>query len=393
MRKILLSMTLLLALPSFSQKSWVLVAVDAPAIEMKKSYRYNDKNLVNWIYNYDGWYPEYNSISVLDYDDEGRQTKEHLYQDIEIVGGEDHTQWLYACLIEYTYDDQGRLVQRVNYNNFDRIEVPSDLGGVISYEYDEDGRLKMERTFWDLEKTDEIQRLEYVYNESGLLERLDQYYSDFFTKEFVLSGHDDYSYDEESRLAKVETWYIDMFTAEEMSLGGISFTYDENGRLVKRADFGDSGAETSKNEFLYPDEISPAPVDDIDFPFNIESKETNQLYSLFTEAPEAMNEYAVDRNTGEMAFITKWSYVYERSLAGVGNVFGEPVSGSALTGGFRDGHLVLGGVDQGSLVSVYTTDGSVVYRGAYSDGGIDMSGLVSGTYCVVARNGVIKIRK
>ena len=393
MRKILLSMAVLMALPSFSQKSWVMVSQEAPAIDVKMSYRYNEKNLVNWILSYDGWYPESNSISLIDYDEQGRQTKEHLYQDIEMVGGEDHTQWLYACLIEYTYDDQGRLVQRVNYNNFERVDVPSDLGGVITYEYDEKGKIIMERTYWDLEKNEELQRLQYVYDENGLLERMDQYYADYSTGDFYLSGHEDYSYDSESRIVRIDIWGYDMFTGEEISLGGISFTYDDQGRLIKRADHGDTGAESFKNEFLYPEEISPAPVDDIDFPYNHESRSSNQLFSLFTEAPEAMNEYAVDRATGQMAFITRWTYVYDRSLAGVGNVCREPVTSKAVFGGFYDDHLVLRGVERGSFVSVYGADGSMVYRGVYSDGGIDMSGLVSGAYCVVTRNGAVKIRK
>lgn len=393
MRKILLSMAVLVALPSFSQKSWVLVSQEAPAIDVKKSYRYNEKNLVNWILSYDGWYPESNSISLIEYDEQDRQTKEHLYQDIDMVGGEDHTKWLYACLIEYTYDDQGRLVQRVNYNNFDRVEFPSDLGGVITYEYDEEGKISLQRTFWDLEKTDEFQRLQYNYDENGLLERIEEYYSDFYTGNFDLSGHEDYSYDDKSRIARIDSWGFDMFTGEEVSMGGRSFAYDEQGRIVKIADLGDSGAENSKNEFLYPDEISPAPIGDIDLPYNHESKNANQLFSLLTEAPEAMNEYAVDRATGQMAFITKWTYVYERSLVGVGNICREPAISKAVFGGFHDGHLMLCGVEQGSLVSVYGADGSMVYRGAYSDGGIEMSGLASGAYCVVTRNGAVKIRK
>lgn len=393
MRKILLTMAVLMALPSFSQKSWLLVSQEAPSVDIKRSYRYNDKNLVNWIYTYDGWYPEYNSISLLDYDDADRQIREHLYQDINVVGGEDHTQWLYGCLIEYAYDDQGRLSQRVNYNNFEGTGAPADLGGVISYEYDEEGRLKKERTFWDLEKTDEIQRLEYVYDKRGLLERMDQYYLDYITKDFVLSGHEDYVYDEELRLLKIESWYTDPFTGEEASGGGILFAYDEKGRLVKRSDITDSGAESSKSEFVYPDEITPAPIDDIVFPYSLETSSTNQLFSLFTEAPEYMNEYTVDRATGEMAFIAKWTYVYDRSFVGVGNVCREPAGGKVVFGGFRDGRMVLGGVEQGSLVSVYGTDGAVVYRGAYSGAGIDMSGLASGTYCVATRNGAIKVRK
>ena len=66
--------------------------------------------------------------------------------------------------MEYTYDEQGRLATRVNYNNFGGEFT---LGGLLDYTYDDAGNLLKVSTYWDLNKTMLFSEEEYTY-ENGV---------------------------------------------------------------------------------------------------------------------------------------------------------------------------------------------------------------------------------
>ena len=68
-----------------------------------------------------------------------------------------------CIIIDYTYDGDGNLASRTNYNNFDGVWK---LGGVYRYLYDPDGRILLsELTMGGIV----FQRVEYTYYDGNLV--------------------------------------------------------------------------------------------------------------------------------------------------------------------------------------------------------------------------------
>ena len=135
-------------------------------------------------------------IDSLFYDERGNIVRLATWQKI---GGE----WLYACYVDYTYNEMNLRTSRTNYNDF-HDGWGFQLGGVYRYNYDEDGKM----TDWALEffGMDEYQKGLIEYDENGLklTETIQQY--------------------------NFGTYYLENNFMTE-------FEYDENGNVVREAEF------------------------------------------------------------------------------------------------------------------------------------------------------------
>ena len=103
----------------------------------------------------------------LFYDERGNIVKLATWQKLD---GE----WLYACYVDYTYNEQNLRTSRTNYNDF-HDGWGFQLGGVYRYNYDEECKM----TDWALEffGMDEYQKGLIEYDENGLklTETIQQY--------------------------------------------------------------------------------------------------------------------------------------------------------------------------------------------------------------------------
>lgn len=197
MRKFLLIAAMVMfALPTFAQN-----------YELRLASIYSDDGKELWDYVYSGndgvnlvCINEFDMLSgsdVIDslfYDERGNITRLATWQKVDGV-------WVYACYVDYTYDERNLRTSRSNYNNFG--DGP-ELGGVFNYKYDEEGRM----IEWSLKFiVDEHQKAIIEYDEEGrkISETMQQF--------------------------NFETYYLENAFLTE-------YEYDENGNCVKEAEYG-----------------------------------------------------------------------------------------------------------------------------------------------------------
>ena len=197
MRKFLLIAAMVMfALPTFAQN-----------YELRLASIYSEDGMELWDYVYSGndgvnlvCINEFDMLSgsdVIDslfYDERGNITRLATWQKVEGV-------WVYACYVDYTYDERNLRTSRSNYNDFG---YGPELGGVFNYKYDEEGKM----IEWSLKFiVDEYQKAIIEYDEEGrkISETMQQF--------------------------NFETYYLENAFLTE-------YEYDENGNCVKEAEYG-----------------------------------------------------------------------------------------------------------------------------------------------------------
>lgn len=97
------------------------------------------------------------------YDENWREIQEKGYQ--KFTGDDEYT---YTMQIHYTYDAQGRLATRTNYNiNAEHTDFV--MGGIYEYIYDDEGRLVGRDCYFDKERAEKFEEGIYEYDEKGRL--------------------------------------------------------------------------------------------------------------------------------------------------------------------------------------------------------------------------------
>ena len=324
----------------------------------------------------------YDCTTKYEYDADGNEILEKGYQKFD---GDDF--YTYSTQIHYTYDEQGRLASRTNYNlDFDRVNF--SLGGVYEYVY-EDGRLVKRNSYWDLERTNKFEEMVYTYDEQGRLAE-EAAYSAFFTDEMTFSSGIKYVYDDQDRVIEKITLMGDFYTGEPMPAGGEAFTYDEAGNLVKWVKYSDTQDDVTQSE-TYTHDTSIATAETL-FPVGNEWDGTAYLNSKNAVVSDTI--YTSDWFTGELGLYDVLEMEYSPIVAtGVGRIraaAGEPVQVASYDGGT----VRLTGVADNETVRVYSPAGLMMQSKGYNpQDGLDISGLPAGAYIISTEQGSVKIYK
>lgn len=352
-------------------------------------YVYNDANQVTEIRRYDTREPELNYIVVVTYDESGREIRSDLYQDINAVGSEDYNDFVLVAYVELQYNESNLVSERRNYNNWGASTGTEDwaLGGVLTYSYDESGRLTSEKTYFDAEASWLFQEIKYEYNAQGKLEQALTYRDNFGTMPLV--GRIEYNYDESGLLTSTKSYDADYGSDELKFSGSIEYTYTTEGSLLTRAELNRNGSEQQKSVFVYSE--NPMPAADIVFPYEFDEQSTNEIYSLMTFAPDSFEHYAMDQNSGLLFNDANYTYKYT-SISGTINIVDDRLGQAVSLRSLVDGKLSVTGVTDGTRVQVFRTDGTRAADTKCIGGNIDLSGLHGGTYLISIGKNVFKLR-
>lgn len=327
----------------------------------------------------DGWV--YDCTTKYVYDADGNEILEKGYQ--KFMGDDFYT---YSTQIHYTYDEQGRLTSRTNYNlGFDHADF--ELGGVYEYVYEGD-RLVQRNSYWDEERTDKFEEINYTYDEQGrLLE--EAAYSAFFGGDFTYSNGTQYIYDSQNRVTEKIQLSADFYTGEKTQVGGEVFTYDEAGNLVEWMTYGDSKDNPSGRE-VYTHDMSIATAETL---FPVENEWDGTAYLNSKNALLGSVIYSADWYTGELGVYDELEMEYSPVTGtGISSLYVKP--GETMQVVYDSEKARLTGVPAGEPVRVYSPSGLMMRSNAYNpQEGLDISNLPSGTYIISAKQGSVKIFK
>lgn len=184
---------------------------------------------------------EYELIDSVRYNEYNQMVRIDGYQ---LLGNT----WKHVYYLEYTYNNQGLLASRSNYNNFDGV---FEIGGTYEYFYNSNGQIvSTELTMGDML----YQVVEYEY-ENGLLATETWSYSNPFSSSDVFEPAErmDYSYNNDGNLILLTYNTFDGYSWEVY--GTRTYTYNEDGNCTEVHAYDADENETERSIFTFDNRL------------------------------------------------------------------------------------------------------------------------------------------
>lgn len=309
-------------------------------------------------------------------DDKGNVVLNQWYQIIDFVFNN-------TAKIEYTYDDNGNLIERINYQNYGKMQKQ----GHMKYYYNENNLLtKKELLYvWD----DSVwEYSEYEYDDNGRL------LSETITDTGIVSGGKpgvkqklQYTYNGDGFLERVLTLIINE-TGNLIESQKTEYSYDAAGNLTEVNDYLNKGGylPAGRVKYIYDLEVS---ADDVVYPFkDIDPLDPAEM--IYSNVIKYCNNKLV-KDSVWLEFEGTWGladireYKYENDP---GTSVKETVSAdnSELVVVNEGGVLYLPGVKDGEVVYVYDVNGKLLVVAEYNNSGIAVAGFPNGVKIVKVAN-------
>ncbi|MBR5253748.1 MAG: T9SS type A sorting domain-containing protein [Bacteroidales bacterium] len=351
-----------------------------PAEKMLTTGNYNyklssynsDDNYINCNYSYDAQHrlisvyeivpAEYELIDSVRYNEYNQMVRIDGYQ---LFGNT----WKNVYYLEYTYNNQGLISSRSNYNNFDGV---FEIGGTYEYFYNSNGQIiSSELTMADVL----YQVVEYEY-ENNLLATETWSYSNPFSQSdaFEPAERIEYTYNNEGNLALITYNTFDGYSWEVY--GTRTYTYNEAGNCTEVHAYDADENETERSIFTFDNRT----LEETLMPW---TPEMTRPYTYNNNNIYRLEEYwALDVNF-TLQYVCDYEYNYIDINAEVGladveknplNIFPNPTNNSITITGLEEGTHKMEIIDMsGRVVKTENIKNSQL---------IDLSALQEGCYLV-----------
>lgn len=346
-----------------------LSAIDSDDGMESEIFIYNDDNTPQGYYHYiendvsSSYYVEYA------YDDQRRIIEDKTLQDIYGTG--DINDMKTVCKCTYTYNEQGLLATRDNFNSAGSVLRQS---AHIVYSYDDAGRLVTEEQFWANRPSSAFAIFKYYYDDKGLLiERKETTEDAFAQGSYIDSGKTIYTYDEEGTLLSTKYYYLSSDNVPKLSETE-HLIYDEAGNIAKSERVTGSGVIKSRAIYSYDNSVEASQVV---LPKSIEYELPHAKGIMTKRTQEEV--WMIDNNTDKLALAYILEYYYEDVAA---SGLSQMIERQAMTY-FDSESKCLHTTGRGNAdVRVIGRNGATLYLTTTVNGRADLSSLAPGIYIV-----------
>lgn len=286
--------------------------------------------------------------------------------------------------IEYKYDENGNLIERINYQNYGTMTK----AGHMKYYYNEDNLLiKKELLYvWD----DSVwEYSDYEYDDNNRL------LSETITDTGIVSGEKPgvkqkliYSYNEDGFLERVQTQIVNevgnLYESQKTE-----YSYDEAGNLVEVNDFLNKGGyqPAGRVKYVYDMEVSADnvvyPFDDID-PLDPAEMSYSDIKGYCNNKLVTDSVWLEFEGSWGLADIREYVYDTDPGTSSVKETISNETSELVVVN--EGGVIYLPGVKDGELVYIYDVNGNLLVVSSYDQSGIATSGLPNGVKLVKVGN-------
>lgn len=346
------------------------------------TYRYNDKNLVDSIGEVLAeWAPHYD---LFEYNEYGKVTKTKGYDDLGQNGN-----YRLTSFVDYEYNDKNQMSARFNYNDFG--DGPQ-LGGRMSYSYDDAGRLSkiVHEYSFGQDVYEKFMEEIYKYDDKGRIDCIESYEMYIFTGNFELTVKRVYAYkDNSDAVLSIVMHEKDGDGMKETSKR--EFTYDEAGNVIADKTYRVNSAGEyiidTADEYKYDLTVD---AKDIVMPYDFEAP--NYVHENIKSKILSRDYSAVDLDTDEFKYVTTYNYGYSSVGTGI-SVVTESNGKPMIRVNYSGNLLLMSSELAGEDVGIYDISGRAV-RGYFVNGNsIDISMLRSGVYVAKIGDKSFKFRK
>ena len=195
-------------------------------------FRYNSLNQLVAVK--DSVRDDYSVVDSLFYNEQGQMTRMSGWQ---LLQG----RWQNVYYIDYTYDLQGNIASRTNYNNFDGVW---ELGGVYQYTYNADNHIILSvLTMGGIQ----FQKVEYSYTDGLLSEELwYSYNGSGLSPDEKLT----YTYNAENHLSQIAD-SVSNGNGSWSYFGRHDYLYDNQGNCTEHHYYDQTGMEAERSIYQF----------------------------------------------------------------------------------------------------------------------------------------------
>lgn len=310
-------------------------------------------------------------------DDNGNIILNKWYQFIDFVN-------VHTAKIEYKYDENNRLIERTNYQDYGAGMVKQFP---LRYYYNGSGLLlKREQVSgWDETL---IEYSEYEYDDKGRL--ISETITDVAGEEPGVKQKLEYSYNENDLVSKLSTMIVNA-VGQLYESQKTEYTYDDAGNLIETNDFLNKGGAyqaAGRVKYVYDMSVGEG---NIIYPFNdLDKFDTAEMLNLELNNNchnKVIRDTIMVEFEGEWGLVDIRDYVYESATVSISEVKDNVNSELAVV--INNGFISLNGVKNGELVQIYDSNGNLLVVSDYNNG-ISVSGLPNGVKIVKVGNRVAK---
>ena len=281
--------------------------------------------------------------------------------------------WKHVYYLEYTYNNQGLLASRSNYNNFDGV---FELGGTYEYFYNSNGQI----TRAELTMSDVLyQAVDYEYY-NGFLTSEIWSYSDFFSSsdELFPSERIDYTYNNQGNVSLIEYSSYDGVGWD--LYGETTYTYNEEGNCTEVHSYDANQNETERSIFTFDNRL----LEETLMPW---TPELTRPQTYNNKNIYRIEEYwALDVNfTLQYVCDYEYNYVDVNAEVGLEDVEANPLT---LSPNPTKDVIILSGLKEGvHQMEIIDMAGRVMMKGSITNNAtINLSDLQKGCYLVKVSN-------
>lgn len=247
--------------------------------------------------------------------------------------------------IDYTYDAEGNIASRTNYNFFDG---EWNLGGVYNYTYNADHQM----TRSELTMMNRIfQRVVYNY-ENGLLDSEVWYDYDFETSELAPSEKIVYSYENGRKVRECDSLYVGNNSWEYNGLR--TYSYDNDGNCTEYHYYDNTRGEAERSVYSFNQDL---PMNTVLMPWNPEMVRPNPVCYQNVLACEREEWHQVDVDH-VLQYVCDYLYYYEEINNGISQLKTESLQVSPNPA--TDNVVVDGLLDEWAQVQLVDVTGRLV---------------------------------
>lgn len=366
MKKFLLCACAFAAVLSANAQFERLRSIEASDALENEVFYYNENGTLDYRYREELWVDGFIYQERLVYNEKNQIVRDETWQDLEYIG-----EYVFVNYCEYSYDDQGRMKTRDNYNSWDNVNM--DWCARIVFEYDEQGRLAKEVTYWPNSLDDPFMEMVYEYDSAGNMYLATERQKEFFSGEWMDLGYLTYKYDAKGRMTSNDYYIIENGEEKHNSTEIVTYmgeditriqSLDGNGNVHERYDFYyDKDVD---GDYIY---MPTTPEWKMDAPTSLAHKRTKESI------------YLMNNNTDQLAYSHDLDFVYEPNDAAgisklVNNDFALRYSAAGKTVSF--------GNRSNTDVRVTDMSGATVLH-TNTNGHVDLSTLPQGNYIVSAK--------
>jgi len=365
MRKLLLFTFTFAALASSAQSLRLKSIISSDELE-SNTFEYNEDGKVASRFHVEDWYDGFVFKDVFTYNELGQLVEDNTWQELA-----DFTDLKNVCRLKYTYDEQGRLKTRDNYNVFNMTTFEFEHSACIVYDYDDMGRKLRDTYYWANDLKTPFMYLDYTYDADDRLARVEETQYDMYYQDYLTLGATTYEYNSKGQLTK-ET-YVSLDGVQEYPVSCEVYSYIGNDVVRHESQTGD-GIANSRFEFDYDMTV---PVSDVLYPESHEYK----IESSHNFAHKRLRDKVWIADMDDvLQYSHDMNYTYEENTANaIQNVNAD--NATKFVYNVENGKIHLNGE---TMVRVMDMSGKTVLS-TTSNSDIDLSSLPTGSYVVSTR--------